>query len=336
VLSPVFNQVVATIPVGTSPVGVAVNSTGSTVYVTNSFDNTVSVINVATNTVVGTVPVGNNPGAVVVSGNIAYVANQGSNSVSMINTSSNNVVGNLSVGAAPDALAVNPKGTALYVANAGNNDVSVISIPNNKADVINIPVGSGPAGVAVDPTNGTVYVTNLNSNNVSVINPTTHAVTATIAVGTEPNGLVVDPENRTVYVVDSSNAAVSEIATGVDDHGGFAASRAALAWCEHLAAPWAALATGFIVAAASNAINNLPVGLNAGETLPAMHASAHTAAAALIGINLGPNATVNGSLATLLWLGIVRRANIAISPLGFARIGVLVTIPALVAALVLL
>jgi arsenical pump membrane protein len=131
-------------------------------------------------------------------------------------------------------------------------------------------------------------------------------------------------------------AAMFVVVTALDDAGGFTWSRTVLAWCAHLTAPWSALATGFVVAAASNAINNLPVGLNLGETIPAMHATTHTSVAALIGVNLGPNATVNGSLATLLWLGIVRRANIAISPLGFARIGVLVTIPALVAALVLL
>jgi arsenical pump membrane protein len=131
-------------------------------------------------------------------------------------------------------------------------------------------------------------------------------------------------------------AAMFVVVTALDDAGGFTWSRTVLAWCAHLTAPWSALATGFVVAAASNAINNLPVGLNLGETIPAMHATTQTSVAALIGVNLGPNATVNGSLATLLWLGIVRRANIAISPLGFARIGVLVTIPALVAALVLL
>ncbi len=98
-------------------------------------------------------------------------------------------------------------------------------------------------------------------------------------------------------------------------------------------APWSALAAGFAVAAASNAINNLPVGLNLGETLSAVHANVHFSAAALVGVNLGPNATVNGSLATLLWLGIVRRANIAVSPAAFARIGLLTTIPALAAAL---
>ena len=131
-------------------------------------------------------------------------------------------------------------------------------------------------------------------------------------------------------------AALFVIVTAVDDAGGFAASRAALAWCEHLTAPWSALATGFIVAIASNAINNLPVGLNLGETLPAMHAAAQTSAAALVGVNLGPNATVNGSLATLLWLGIVRREQIVVSKAAFARIGLLATIPALAAALVLI
>jgi arsenical pump membrane protein len=131
-------------------------------------------------------------------------------------------------------------------------------------------------------------------------------------------------------------AALFVIVTAIDNAGGFTASRAALTWCAHLAAPWSALAAGFIVAVASNAINNLPVGLNLGETLPTMHATMQPSAAALIGVNLGPNAAVNGSLATLLWLGIVRRANIAVSPLAFARIGVLVTIPALAAALVLL
>jgi arsenical pump membrane protein len=130
-------------------------------------------------------------------------------------------------------------------------------------------------------------------------------------------------------------AALFVIVTALDDAGGFVWSRAVLAWCAHLSAPWPALATGFAVAAASNAINNLPVGLNLGETIPAMHATMQTSAAALIGVNLGPNATVNGSLATLLWIRILRRANIAMSPLAFARIGLLVTIPALAAALVL-
>lgn len=125
------------------------------------------------------------------------------------------------------------------------------------------------------------------------------------------------------------------IVTALDDAGGFALTRTAIFWCDHLTVPWASLATGFLVAVASNLINNLPVGLNLGETLPALHAGVQTSAAALVGVNLGPNATINGSLATLLWLRIVHRAGITVSPLAFARIGLLVTIPALAAALVL-
>lgn len=125
------------------------------------------------------------------------------------------------------------------------------------------------------------------------------------------------------------------VITAVDDAGGLGASRELLERCAQFAAPWSSLATGFAVAAVSNAVNNLPVGLNLGSTLPAMHASALTAQAALIGVNLGPNAGVNGSLATLLWLAIVRRAGIEVSPWTFARVGTLAAVPALAAALTL-
>jgi arsenical pump membrane protein len=131
-------------------------------------------------------------------------------------------------------------------------------------------------------------------------------------------------------------AALFVIIDAVDRAGGFAATRAALAWCAALGTPWAELATGFLTGAASNIINNLPVGLNLGTTLPAMHAAAQTTEAALIGVNLGPNATLIGSLATLLWLRIVKRNGIAVSPLAFARIGISATLPALAAALLLL
>ncbi|GAC1422710.1 MAG: arsenic transporter [Candidatus Velthaea sp.] len=92
---------------------------------------------------------------------------------------------------------------------------------------------------------------------------------------------------------------------------------------------------GWVVGLACNAVNNLPVGLNVGEAIVALHPPAQAAYAALVGVNLGPNFTTNGSLATILWLAIVRRANIAVTPLGFLRIGLLCTPLALTAALLL-
>ncbi len=131
-------------------------------------------------------------------------------------------------------------------------------------------------------------------------------------------------------------AALFVIVSAVDDAGGFAASRALIESCARLGAPWAALATGFAAGLAANVVNNLPVGLNLGEVLPAAHAGLHASEAALIGVNLGPNATVNGSLATVLWMAIVRRAGIDVSPAAFAKVGIPATALALAAALLLL
>ncbi len=130
-------------------------------------------------------------------------------------------------------------------------------------------------------------------------------------------------------------AALFVIVAAVDAGGGFAATQRVLAWCAAFAAPWSNVAVGGVTALASNLINNLPVGLNLGQTLPEMHAPQHLTSAALIGVNLGPNATVNGSLATLLWLAILRRAKIDVSAWQFAAIGTAATVPALLAALLL-
>ena len=68
------------VPVGSAPLAAAVRGDQSLVYVTNSGNNTVSVINAATNTAVATVPVGNSAYTLALSpdNTRAYVANQGS------------------------------------------------------------------------------------------------------------------------------------------------------------------------------------------------------------------------------------------------------------------
>ena len=96
-------------------------------YVTNFSDNTVSVIDTATNTVVATVAVGNGPEGVAVTpdGTKVYVANTTGN-VSVIHTATKTLVKTVPVGSEPGAgaVAVTPDGTKVYVANAGSNNVS--------------------------------------------------------------------------------------------------------------------------------------------------------------------------------------------------------------------
>lgn len=93
---------------------------------------------------------------------------------------------------------------------------------------------------------------------------------------------------------------------------------------------------GSAAALLSNLANNLPVGLAAGSLGQMADLPAQTRAALLIGVDLGPNLSVTGSLATLLWLVALRREGEHVSGLDFLRIGVLVMPPALLGALLLL
>lgn len=93
---------------------------------------------------------------------------------------------------------------------------------------------------------------------------------------------------------------------------------------------------GISVALFSNLVNNLPAGLFAASAVQAAQASDRVTAAVLIGVDLGPNLSVTGSLATILWLTALRRERIYVSALDFLKIGVVVMTPALLASLLVL
>jgi arsenical pump membrane protein len=91
--------------------------------------------------------------------------------------------------------------------------------------------------------------------------------------------------------------------------------------------------TGIVVAIADNIANNLPVGLVAGSVANSDHLPPAVTGAILIGVDLGPNLSVTGSLATILWLVALRREGLDVSAWRFLKIGWLVMFPALIAAL---
>ena len=94
--------------------------------------------------------------------------------------------------------------------------------------------------------------------------------------------------------------------------------------------------TGALLAVACNLVNNLPAGLLGAATLDHVNADATLRAAALIGIDLGPNLSVSGSLATILWLTALRREGLHVGAWRFLRLGVVVMSAGLAAALALL
>ena len=121
----------------------------------------------------------------------------------------------------------------------------------------------------------------------------------------------------------------------LDLAGAAALPRSLFAWAGHQAAPLAQAGTALAAALASNLVNNLPVGLDLGKYVGAAHPARALSAAALIGVNVGANLTVNGSLATVLWLAVLQRAGVSITPLQFAAVGLAATPPALLAAALL-
>ena len=101
--------------------------------------------------------------------------------------------------------------------------------------------------------------------------------------------------------------------------------------CASAVWPLSNVAAGSAIALGDALLNNLPVGVIAAFALPG--SLPHVVHAALIGVDLGPNISVTGSLATLLWLAALRRDGVSVTPLQFFRVGGATALPALLLAL---
>ncbi len=195
------DTVIATIPVGTGPVGVAVSPDATKVYVPNNANDDVSVIDTATNTVTTTIPVGDFPLGVAFTpdGTKVYVTNYQASTVSVIDTATNTVTTTISGFSNPLGVAFTPDGTKAYIGNEGSGTVSVINTSTYTL-ITTITVGNNPYEITLNPAGTKAYVANLNSNTVSEINTTTDTVTDTIPVGSGPYGVAVTPDGTKLYV----------------------------------------------------------------------------------------------------------------------------------------
>ena len=95
----------------------------------------------------------------------------------------------------------------------------------------------------------------------------------------------------------------------------------------------AAFESGAIVAFASNLLNNLPTGLLAATIAQSAEVPIQVMSGLLIGVDLGPNLSVTGSLATILWLTALRREGEAVTAVQFLKLGTMIMPPALFLAL---
>ena len=94
----------------------------------------------------------------------------------------------------------------------------------------------------------------------------------------------------------------------------------------------AAWASGVVLAVGCNLVNNLPAGLVAGRVVEIAKVPEAVRGAVLVGVDLGPNLSVTGSLATILWLTALRRDGQSVGAWTFLKLGLVVMPPALALA----
>ena len=163
---------------GTFPAGLALNRKGSRLYVTGNLTNALLVVDLATQKVGATIPVGNKPYACAVSDDekTVYVSNWGEDSVAVVDLAAGRVRANIKVQEKPNDLLLTRDGRRLFVANGNRNTVSVIDTAAARlTEQIDVgiapaaPLGSTPNALALSRDGRTLYVANADNNAVAVI-----------------------------------------------------------------------------------------------------------------------------------------------------------------------
>jgi YVTN family beta-propeller protein len=219
------------IPVGFYPVGTAVNPQTNRIYVANSGNDSVSVLDGASNTLVSTVPVGRLPCAAGVNPmtNRVYISSVNSNDVSVIDGVTNAVMATVPVGRGPCAVVVNPPNNRIFVGNYSDNSISVVD-GNTNAVVATISLHSLPAGLGINAVTGRLYAANGFQNSISVIDASTNTGLAKVPVGSVPDAIGVNEATNRIYVGNffgrsvtvingDSNAVIATIPVGIGPAG---------------------------------------------------------------------------------------------------------------------
>lgn len=166
------HTILDTIPVD-YPADIAVNETTNRVYLGSS------IIDGASNSVIGSLPVSGFPLAVNPVINRVYVAT--GNTVSVIDGATNALITSIGVGTSPIGIAVNSVTGRIYVANFGSRDVTVIDGASS-AVVATISMGDMSLdGITVNSENNRIFVAHSDQGLVSVADGATNIVIARLS-----------------------------------------------------------------------------------------------------------------------------------------------------------
>ncbi|MCI0619952.1 peptidoglycan DD-metalloendopeptidase family protein [Candidatus Wolfebacteria bacterium] len=196
----------------TALVTATVTNAQTLAYISNRSEDTVSVIDTETNTVIKTIVVGDEPIGVAISpdNRSVYVANFHENTLSVIDTTTNTALDTLPAGSAPIGIAVHPSNGRAYITNLLSNRVSVLDL-NTGSIITTIAVQPRPVGIAMRPNGNQVYITNEFTDLLTVIDTATNTITTTIPVGPSPYWIAIHPDGNTAYVPSAAGGGLSVV-----------------------------------------------------------------------------------------------------------------------------
>ena len=185
---------------------------------------TVSVVDLATMKVTASIETGLHPTGMAFYGRSLLVANTYSDSISVINTATNEVdrtinlglrigvpgAGEAAYGAAPNAIAVDAKKGVAYVALYNANAIGVISLSSDAKNPVMgmIPVAYAPASVVLDAADNTLIVANDKGTGArysfecdhGVCGYNTHQDNGTVSIVPVPDGTTLATMTEEVFV----------------------------------------------------------------------------------------------------------------------------------------
>lgn len=198
-------------------------------YITNQGSHDVSVIDLASRTVVATVPVGRSPAGVVASSRagLVFVSNPDSKTISVIDMREQRVVQTLPAGDGPVGIDAAAHGAQVYAADWYRNRLLVFGPsqgatatsstppagPNRYPLIASIAVGQAPAGVAASDRPGIVFVAERDDDSVALVDVKAQRVRVRARVGSHPFALLFDGPRQRLYALNVKSDDVSVLDT---------------------------------------------------------------------------------------------------------------------------
>jgi YVTN family beta-propeller protein len=163
------------------------------IYVANSDDSKISVIDPATNRVISEIAVSPNPHGIVPSpdGTRFYVSSESKDVLDVVDRKSGTVIRKVPIGTRPNNLAITPDGRRVYICIRGEQWVDIVDTASLER-VKRVPVGRGPHNVYRTPDGAHMIATSMDDNKLTVIDVKTEEVEFEIPAGGVPRPLAID------------------------------------------------------------------------------------------------------------------------------------------------